>query len=73
MLKVWVDELIRPTLVPIVREGVFVNEGLNHLRKFLLHRSGKLDDIAASADEVCAWKGLEWDRFGDQRGRYGLL
>lgn len=42
VLRKWVEEFIQLNLIPMVQEGVFVNEGLNHLRQFLLARGGKI-------------------------------
>eukprot|EP00928_Gymnodinium_smaydae_P089396 TRINITY_DN73369_c0_g1_i1.p1 TRINITY_DN73369_c0_g1~~TRINITY_DN73369_c0_g1_i1.p1 ORF type:complete len:1227 (+),score=152.00 TRINITY_DN73369_c0_g1_i1:51-3731(+) len=45
VLKQWAERYIRPKLIPMIQEGVFVNEGLNHLKQFLLARGGKIETL----------------------------
>jgi len=55
ILKVWVKEYIEPMLIPMVQEGVFVNEALNHLRQFLLLRGGKIESPTTGV-EFMTWE-----------------
>jgi len=45
ILKAWVEEHVEPLVVPMVAEGVFINEGLNHMQQFLLQRGGKIPSL----------------------------
>jgi len=46
LIKLWEEEYLKGQgVVATVKEGVFINESLNHLKQFLLKRAGKLEDI----------------------------
>lgn len=54
ILKAWTDEYIEPVLMPTTQEGVFINEGLAHLKQFLLTRSGKLNTLTENT-QIFDW------------------
>ncbi len=57
LLHVWAHWMVR-TIFPIVKEGVFINESLNHLLKFLLLRSNQITSLTDGTTEYY-WKILK--------------
>mmetsp|Transcript_98325 Transcript_98325/g.175072 ORF Transcript_98325/g.175072 Transcript_98325/m.175072 type:complete len:1328 (+) Transcript_98325:88-4071(+) len=61
ILQWWTDEKVKKTLIPMVQEGVFINEGLNHLRQFLLWRGNKLKQVTEGIENASTFA---WDNDG---------